>query len=63
MPWVEDVGGIVFAWYLGNESGNAISDVLFGNVNPSGKLPLTFPVTERDIPAHLNSHSEFGKIQ
>jgi beta-glucosidase len=52
MPWVKDVPAIVQAWFLGSESGNSIADVLFGEVNPSGKLPFTFPVRLSDSPAH-----------
>ncbi|KAG6910876.1 hypothetical protein DXG01_006559 [Tephrocybe rancida] len=62
MPWVDSVAGVLQAWYLGNESGNAIADVLYGNVNPGGRLPLTLPVCAEDIPAHLNDRSEHGKI-
>ncbi|KAF9698058.1 hypothetical protein EKO04_004536 [Ascochyta lentis] len=43
MPWAEKATGIIQAWYQGQENGNALADVLFGAVNPSGKLPLTFP--------------------
>ena len=45
MPWVKEVPAIVQAWYLGSEAGNAIASVLLGDVNPSGKLPFTFPVS------------------
>ncbi|PPQ65097.1 hypothetical protein CVT24_003058 [Panaeolus cyanescens] len=62
MPWANQVGAIVQAWYLGNETGSAIADVIFGKVNPSGRLPLTFPVREQDIPAYLNDKCENGKI-
>jgi beta-glucosidase len=41
--WVEDVPAVLEAWFAGQEQGNAITRVLFGDVNPSGKLPLTFP--------------------
>lgn len=52
MPWVKKVPSIVQAWYLGSEAGNGIADVLFGKVNPSGKLPFTFPVKLSDNAAH-----------
>lgn len=52
MPWVNEVPAIVQAWYLGSESGNAIASVLVGDVNPSGKLPFSFPVKLTDIGAH-----------
>lgn len=52
MPWVNDVPAIVQAWYLGSESGNALASVLTGDVNPSGKLPMTFPARLEDVPAH-----------
>jgi beta-glucosidase len=50
MPWVDEVPAIVQAWYLGSETGNALADVLSGKVNPSGKLPFTFPVALADCP-------------
>ncbi|KAF5386631.1 hypothetical protein D9615_001768 [Tricholomella constricta] len=62
MPWVDSVAGILQAWYSGNEAGNAIADVLYGKVNPGGRLPLTLPAHAEDIPAHLNDKSENGKI-
>ena len=62
MPWVNDVKAIIQAWYSGNEVGNALSDVVYGEVTPSGRLPLTLPVREQDIPAYLNTRSENGKI-
>lgn len=52
MPWVRRVPAIVQAWFLGSEAGNSIADVLFGTVNPSGKLPFTFPVRLEDCAAH-----------
>lgn len=61
MPWVDDVAAIVQAWYGGNASGAALADVLFGTVNPAGRLPLTFPTREEDIAAHGNFSSANGK--
>ncbi|KAJ9131240.1 Beta-glucosidase [Pleurostoma richardsiae] len=61
MPWVESAPAIMQAWYGGNETGNAIADVLFGDVNPAAKLPLTFPVRLEDTPTYLNFGSERGR--
>ncbi|MEG1405739.1 MAG: glycoside hydrolase family 3 C-terminal domain-containing protein, partial [Alistipes sp.] len=52
MPWVASVPSILEAWYSGSESGNALAAVLFGDANPSGKLPFTFPVRLEDNGAH-----------
>jgi beta-glucosidase len=52
MPWVDKVPAILEAWYPGEEDGNAVAAVLFGDVNPSGKLPLTFPKQLADLPAN-----------
>ncbi len=54
MPWADEVNAIVEAYYPGQEGGNAIASVLFGKVNPSGKLAETFPVKLSDNPAHGN---------
>lgn len=61
MPWITEVPALVQAWYGGNETGNGIADVLFGLLNPSGKLSLSFPVRNEDNPAFLNQRSEKGK--
>ena len=50
MPWADKVPAIVQGWYLGSEAGPALADVLSGDVNPSGKLPFTFPVEMKDGP-------------
>ena len=50
MPWLEQVPAVLESWYSGQEQGNALADVLFGDVNPSGKLPITFPRSESDTP-------------
>jgi beta-glucosidase len=50
MPWVDKVSGILEAWYPGIRGGQAIANILFGSVNPCGKLPVTFPKSEADLP-------------
>lgn len=57
MPWVNKVPAIVQGWYIGSEAGNAIADVLFGDVNPSGKLPMTFAKELKDYAAHAEADS------
>jgi beta-glucosidase len=52
MPWISQVKGIVEAWYPGQQDGNAIAAVLFGSVDPSGKLPETFPASESQLPTN-----------
>ena len=52
MPWVNEVPAIVQDWYLGSEAGSSLAAILMGDVNPSGKLPFTFPVKLEDCPAH-----------
>lgn len=52
MPWVKEVPAIVQDWYLGSEAGSALAAVLVGDVNPSGKLPFTFPVKLEDNAAY-----------
>jgi beta-glucosidase len=51
MPWLTDVRAVVDEWYAGIENGNAIASILYGESNPSGKLPQTFPKTLGDMPA------------
>ena len=62
MPWLADVPAVVQLWYPGQEGGNALADVLFGAVNPSGRLPTTFPRRLADNPAYLNYPGENGQV-
>nr|WP_246302137.1 glycoside hydrolase family 3 C-terminal domain-containing protein [Granulicella arctica] len=50
MPWIEKVSGVLEVWYAGSKGSDAIGNVLFGRVNPSAKLPMTFPLSEADLP-------------
>jgi beta-glucosidase len=58
--WVSDVAAVVEAWYPGEEGGNAIADVLFGDYNPGGKLPVTFPQVVGQVPLYYN-HMPTGR--
>jgi beta-glucosidase len=60
MDWCDRVPGIVQLWCPGQEGGNALADVLFGRVNPSGRLPTTIPMRNEDTPAFLNWPGESG---
>jgi beta-glucosidase len=56
--WTADhVPAILYTWWLGNQAGNAIADVLYGNYNPGAKLPITFPRTEGQIPIYYNHYN------
>lgn len=56
--WAADnIPTIMYTWWLGTEAGNSIADVLFGTVNPGGKLPITFPRTEGQIPVYYNHYN------
>ncbi|HET7108049.1 MAG TPA: glycoside hydrolase family 3 C-terminal domain-containing protein [Candidatus Acidoferrum sp.] len=50
MPWINKVAGVVEAWYAGSKGADAVADILFGDVNPSAKLPITFPLDVADLP-------------
>lgn len=58
--WKDNVNGIVETWYAGQEGGNAIASILFGDENPGGKLPITFPIHEGQVPLIYN-HKPTGR--
>lgn len=58
MPWLSSVNSVLAAWYPGQRGAEAIANILFGDVNPSGKLPITFPKTHLDLPRTTISGSE-----
>jgi len=62
MPWIDEVTAVLHQWYGGQDAGHALADVLFGDVNPSAKLPTTFPVRLEDNPAYINYPGENGKV-
>ena len=68
MPWIDKVAGVVEAWYAGSSGHKALANVLIGDVNPSGKLPMTFPKSEADLPhpdrptIPTNSQSHAGDV-
>ncbi len=53
MPWVKAPAAIIEAWYAGSDGADALGNVLFGKVNPSGKLPITFPVSDQELPRKM----------
>jgi beta-glucosidase len=53
MPWLGDVAGVLATWYPGSQGGEALADVLFGKASPSGRLPITFPADESQLPNPL----------
>ena len=58
MPWLDKVPAVVQGWFIGSEAGNALADVLFGDVNPSGKLPFTFAASLTDYAPHAAGDKE-----
>jgi beta-glucosidase len=62
MPWINEASTVVQAWYQGQELGNALYDVLVGDVNPSGKLPVTFPKRLENTPCFHNFPGENNQV-
>jgi beta-glucosidase len=68
MPWIDKVAGVVEAWYAGSSGHTALANVLVGDVNPTGKLPMTFPKSEADLPhpdrpqIPANSQAQAGDV-
>lgn len=62
MPWIDEVAAVIWAPYGGNESGRALGDILFGHKSPSGRLSMTFPKRDQDVPAHLSFRSQEGIV-
>ncbi len=60
MPWLDRVSAVIDAWYPGEAGGEAVADVLFGDANPAGRLPITFPVAEGQLPLYYN-HKPTGR--
>jgi beta-glucosidase len=60
MPWLEAASAVVDAWYPGEAGGEAVADVLFGDANPAGRLPVTFPIAEGQLPLSYN-HKPTGR--
>ena len=65
MPWLSSVKGVLEAWYPGQQAGTAIASLLFGDTNPSGHLPVTFPKSLSDVPASTTAQwpGENGSVQ
>lgn len=59
-PWLDSVGAVLAVWYPGEAGGTAVADVLFGRYNPGGRLPITFPTTEGQVPLYYN-HKPTGR--
>lgn len=62
MPWLDQVPSLLQLWYNSQEQGHALADVLFGDISPSGKLPISFPKRLQDNPSFINFPGENGKV-
>lgn len=62
-PWIDQVQGVLYTWYQGQELGNSAASIICGEVNPSGRLPITFPKRIQDCPAFSSFPGEQGEIQ
>jgi beta-glucosidase len=63
MDWIDDVPSVLQLWYPGQEGGNALADVLFGDRSPSGRLPTTFPARVEDAPSHPWYPGAEGRVE
>ncbi len=63
MPWLDEVAAVIYAWYPGQEFGRALADVLFGEVNPAGRLPMTLPRRLEDTPAYVHFPGDKGQVR
>ena len=61
--WIEEVAAVLEAWMMGQAGGRAIADILFGKINPSGKLAETYPLKLSDTPAYLNWPGDSGEVR
>ena len=63
MPWADDAPAVLQAWFGGQEMANALADVLFGDAEPGGRLPTTFPVRLEHNPSYGNFPGELGEVR
>ncbi len=61
-PWIDGAAAVLEAWYSGQAAGGAVADILFGVVNPSGRLAETFPLRLEDTPAYLNFPGDGDRV-
>ena len=55
MPWLADASSVLEMWYPGQEEGDALAAIVFGDSEPSGRLPITFPKAQQDLPMHTTA--------